>query len=332
MEQRDFGLFIGPNAQSRPIEDLGKGFAFLDGSTKFVGKNLNITLLHMKRLLFLAALCLMICMNAIGQTKVTRVILKNGTVLTGRLVEIDPSSHLVLSIADVDTRIEMEKVASIEAVEQEVLPEKNDLVENSFIEVLDVPESFVIDLDGTQVEMLLIRGGDFMMGFDGRHSLEYYSEPVHPVRLSSFYVCKEVLTNEQVTILTGKKPAFSGAKGHYKTRKWSQATFVVETLAERTHYPLRLITEAEWEYLATSQHAYSFIWGVDENEWCLDFFQEPYPETREPIVNPTGPATGKCHVMREWDISGNEIYKRKNEYYAGEQAAIRVVMPAAEYR
>ena len=174
------------------------------------------------RTIFSLLAALLLCLAASGQSKVVHVTLKNGTTLSGYLKEIDPASHLVVDIAGIDTRIEMDKVASVQAEELAMTP-LTVPEDDSFSEELDVPDSFTLRIGETEVEMVLIRGGDFLMGFDGRYSMDYRSEPIHPVRLNSFYVSKSPLTNGQVTDATGRKQLLAAFSGVFTSQSWSRA-------------------------------------------------------------------------------------------------------------
>lgn len=280
------------------------------------------------RAIVLVLLSMLLSLSAWSQTKIAQVVLRNGTVLTGTLQELDPLSHVVINIAGLETCIEIGQIASIQAEDlttAEITPEP------PFMEDLsELPDSFVIHSGDEDIEMVLIRGGDFMMGFDGRHSMDYRSEPVHPVRLNSFYISKAVLTNAQVTAYTGRKTPFVSWKASFSTQSWSKANDIAKAVATRSGYPARLVTESEWEYIAASDRKSILEWFQDESDWCHDYYEKEYPVHR--VLNPMGPESGRGHVIRQWDMTENEIYARKDGHMSDDMACVRIVIPAAEFK
>ena len=301
----------------------------------------------MKRILLVVALLLAASL-CFAQQKTARVTLKNGTVLSGSLVELDPMSHIVINVAGLETRIEMGNVASVETVQTAgtVEPAKpvktvEELSQASeatvtiepVIESLDVPGSFTIPLENSTIEMVLVKGSGFMMGFDGYRSLRFFSEPVHPVRLNSFYVSKEPITIQQARDILNKK--LFNAKviyGHYAPISWDPANELAKKLSEKINLPVRLISEAEWEYIATSDGANAIKTTENEFEWCNDFFAN-YQDNQEPLLNPLGPEKGGAHVVRVWSVNKDERHQRvvpQSGYSV--PTAIRIVLPAADYK
>ena len=281
-----------------------------------------------KRLLVIIMAVLTFSQMASTQEKVTRVVLKNGTVLSGELVELDPTSHLVIRIAGIESRIDMGNVALVQA-DVVNTPQSQIEQEDLFVEDLNVPETITLNVGEEQIEMVLIHGGDFMMGYDGRHSLEMKSEPVHQVRVNSFYVSRRSLSNAVVSAITGKKvPFYYKADANALADRWSTAEGLVTRLAEMTSRPVRFPTEAEWEYMAAGSGKDLLDIFQDEKNWCSDYF-DSYYETNAIQVNPTGPAEGKHHVIRKFDYYEGEIYRRRNSKDGYEAISIRVVIPAA---
>lgn len=281
-----------------------------------------------KRILLLILAVLTFFQLASAQEKVTRVVLKNGSVLSGELVELEPTSHLVIRIAGIESRIDMENVASVQA-DVVIAPQQQVEEEDVFVEELDVPETMTLKVGDEEIEMVLIHGGDFVMGYDGRHSMEMKSEPVHKVRVNSFYVSKRALSNAAVASITGKKLSFfNKADGNAFADRWSTAEGIVTKLAEITDLPVRFPTEAEWEYMAAGSGQDLLDFVKEEKNWCGDYF-DTYYETNAIQINPTGPAEGKYHVIRRFDYFEGEIYRRRNSKDGYESICIRVVIPAS---
>lgn len=69
----------------------------------------------MKRVLF-TLICSFVFWGISAQNQQGKVILKNGTELVGKIISVEPSNNVVISIAGVDSEIKMSDVAKIEEV------------------------------------------------------------------------------------------------------------------------------------------------------------------------------------------------------------------------
>ena len=144
---------------------------------------------------------------AIAQNKLTTVTLKNGMELRGTIKSIDLSEALTIVISGVETTIKMSDVAKIEE-EKDKLPSVSQLSPSEKLIVTDTanyPESFVLDVYGTKIKMILVKGGEMNMGFDGDDSLDMKSEPVHRVKVTSFYISDEFIPSLLAAKLTDRK-------------------------------------------------------------------------------------------------------------------------------
>lgn len=296
----------------------------------------------MKKILILATL-LFLCMVSWSQEKKAKVVMKNNTSLTGIIKEFNPASHIVISVAGYETRIEMSdvlEVTTLDTTDGEVKKVSDsydrfeipgELIEK---EKTDYPEEYVLEYKGIQIPMVLIRGGIFDMGYDGRGSIKMRSEPIHKVFVSSFYISKQCLTKGLVNIIQGKRAGKSSDVKAYWTTRWSSANRVVKLLADGVSIPLRLPTEAEWEYVVSSPKYQGLVsFGKDEEDFCYDYWED-YPNYDQLYINPTGPISGSVHVRRTFGSSPStycsrpKITEHSTELTELGGACIRIVIPA----
>lgn len=277
-----------------------------------------------------------------AQQQLTRVVLKNNTTLTGVLKEFNPTSHIIISISGIDSRIEMSDVIEVsqvdtnskdEAVDKGVLSTEGVSAELLMKEEKNYPTSFMLDIAGEQVEMIYIKGGVFSMGYDGKGSLMMKSEPVHPVFVSGFYISRDSLTEGLVDKVYGKKVNEKNLQKPFQTFRWEKVDELVSMIAEVISLPVRLPTEAEWEYVV-SQNKYSslVIFKEGEVDFCYDIWA-PYPSEKEIIINPKGPNNGYYHVRRKFGTEkatycARPRYEQTATGITGSNSFVRIVIPA----
>lgn len=264
----------------------------------------------MKRYIIITLVCF-VSFNLSAQTTQVKVTLKSGVVLKGELKDLNPTEYVVVRIAGVDSKITMDKVDSIENLNSEDKPQEatietsdifdlNEIGKYSITDHSQRPESFELKWNGIVIKMLLVRGGAFNMGYNGKGSLRMDSEPMHRVYLSSYYISEYCINEETAYKLLGLNKK---VKNRYYCDTWENAYQVVSKLAEQTQKPYRLLTEAEWEYASLMQNA-DEIWGTEKYlEWCSDYFAEFSPHSQ---TNPQGPAYGNRHVFRSYNSGSNK--------------------------
>lgn len=270
-------------------------------------------------------LAVVICCLGFAQEKVSKVVLKNGVSITGRIVELNPVSHIVLNVAGFDTRVEMSDIASIEEVKNS---EPTSFQEGQVsTDTKQYEETITLKVGPYSIEMVLVRGATFDMGYDGKGSRSMNSEPVHPVQLSSFYINKYPIAKGVIDyVLEGKE---THNEKPFSPSFWRIANQAVDALASKTNLPIRLITEAQCEYLATTDSINGKL-DIKKNEtlFCYDFFSE-YRRTTMPQLDPIGPNDGTDHVIRFFNAKGEEIYTRMPSSGKLFVNSLRITLPAS---
>ena len=108
-------------------------------------------------------------------------------------------------------------------------------------------------------EMVVIPAGSFKMGGKGSSK----EKPVHEVRIGySFAVGKYEVTQDEWEAVMGKNPSeFKGSKRPVENVSWVDAKSFVKKLSEQTGEEYRLLSEAEWEYMARAGSTTFYPWG-----------------------------------------------------------------------
>ena len=286
----------------------------------------------MKRLL-ITVFALLLSIICIAQQQVAKVTLKNGTVLTGQVSELDPISHVKLIVGGFETKISMSDVASIENVKDEnAIEQENEQGQTAAAaEAHDydgLPDIYNLKVGPYVIEMKLVKGAHFMMGYDGAGSMRMNSEPVHEVALSSYYINLRPLNKDVVGFLKKGKEEHSRADSVYRPFSRNDAKGIAEKISEVSKLPVDLITEAQWEYAAAILDG---IFEMSESEWnyCYDHYGN-YPISKSIQVDPKGPKSGVGYVLRKFSQSESIIYSRDSSLETGASAnkAIRITFPA----
>ncbi|MFK7958296.1 MAG: formylglycine-generating enzyme family protein [Lysobacterales bacterium] len=146
--------------------------------------------------------------------------------------------------------------------------------------------------------MVVIPKGTFLMGFDGGED-ERYEGPEHEVTIANSFaagmfpvtVGQFAYFVEQTQHQSSGCWIWDGVSAHFDEQaswsnpgygkpptpeqpvvcvNWTDADAYVSWLAEQTDQPYRLLSEAEWEYLAWAGDRHGrFAWGDDPAEVCL---------------------------------------------------------------
>lgn len=204
---------------------------------------------------------------------------------------------------------------------------------------LHIPKELVIDCgSGVKMDLVLIPEGEFVMGSPpSEQGREDDEGPQHRVRISKpFYIGKHQVTQAQWQAVMDNNPSlFQGdLRLPIEHVSWNGCQEFCRRLSEKVGQPIRLPTEAQWEYAcrAGKATAYSFgesddeldlhawygrnssgsthmvgckspnVWGIHDMhgnvwQWCQDWYGKDY-YAQSPAIDPRGPLSAESRVLR----------------------------------
>ena len=138
-------------------------------------------------------------------------------------------------------------------------------------------------------DMVKVEGGTFIMGGTEEQGEDAFSDemPAHKVTLSSFYIGKYPIRQEQWEAVMGKNPAyFKGPKLPVESVNWSDCQEFVAQLSRITaHLPGEKIPN-ELGLFDMSGNVWEWV-----QDWKADFSELDQ-------INPTGPQEGEERICR----------------------------------
>lgn len=170
--------------------------------------------------------------------------------------------------------------------------------------VLDKNGRYVEHIDKeTDIEMISVEGGTFNMGSNDRPE----EQPIHRVRLNSYYISKYEITQQQWYAVVHYNYS------HYdqcpncpvEMVSWGDIAEYIYNLNKLTGKHYRLPTEAEWEYAArggnkSQHHTYSGNNDHGKVAWCGDHYLTDADKT-----HPVGQK--EPNELGLYDMSGNVL-------------------------
>jgi formylglycine-generating enzyme required for sulfatase activity len=170
---------------------------------------------------------------------------------------------------------------------------------------LNIPSDEKADLgNGTNLEMVLIPAGKFMMGSPASEKDRNENETQHEVTLTKpFYMGKYEVTQEQWEAVMGNNPSVrtKGAKLPVTDVSWNNCQEFIQKLNAKTNGGYRLPTEAEWEYACRAGTTTAYSVGESISKDDANWAAAQVPESIKVVGN------YKANAFGLYDMHGNVL-------------------------
>lgn len=166
-----------------------------------------------------------------------------------------------------------------------------------------------------KIEMIEIKGGNFMMGTEDRMPER---NPLHEVHLNDFLIGKYEVTQSLYKFVTGENPSyFKGENLPVEMIRWVDAKeFIIELNKLIEGVTFRLPTEAEWEYAAKGglhwKDNYKFAGSNDFNEVGWHYFNSGDGFAKNLRTHEVG--LKKPNQLGIYDMNGNVYEWTEDEW------------------
>ena len=155
--------------------------------------------------------------------------------------------------------------------------------------------------------MVIINSGTFDMGITS--SIRKDEGPRHPVKIKKFAVSQNEISLEEYDVFAKalQKDIPNSEQNNRKKYpvnfvSWDDANDYTKWLSKETGKKYRLLSEAEWEYIASTGKKSTFWWGYDEEPNRAHCFT---CGTNLDITKPTKIASFKPNSFGVYDTAGN---------------------------
>lgn len=154
------------------------------------------------------------------------------------------------------------------------------------------------------IEMVFVRGGDFLMGCTGEQRADCLPNeiPAHVVHLDNFLISKYEVTQELwMAVMGGKNPSkVIGDSLPVTHVSWYAAREFIQKLNKMTGKKYRLPTESEWEYAARGGAASrGFMFSGSDNLNEVAWYRKNSGRKPHQV------GTKKPNELGIYDMSGN---------------------------
>jgi len=167
----------------------------------------------------------------------------------------------------------------------------------------------------TPLDMILIPGGDYMMGAPDGEPKSYEDEiPQHFVKVPAFFLGKCPVTQAQYEAVMDENPShFKGETDSpnqpVENVYWHDAVEFCRRLAARSGRPYRLPSEAEWEYACRARTKTPFHFGavitpdLANFNWTESYQNSPTKSKSSDKTTPVGKYYPNAFGL--YDLHGN---------------------------
>ena len=151
-----------------------------------------------------------------------------------------------------------------------------------------------------EIEMVLVEGGDFVIGSEIEEA-EADEKPAVEVHVESFYISKFEVTQALWEYVMGNNPSyFQNSEFPVESVSYDDVQIFLRKLNKLTGKRYRLPTEKEWEYAAKGgQSRYCFIYSGNDNIDAVAWYRENSGEQTHPV------GKLRSNSLGLYDMTGN---------------------------